>query len=133
MKASPRPRKAPAVPKATAPDPALVGATTTATASNTGSAGVPGNASAATPPARRNDGREAAETVKITVRVPAAIADRARGAYRLALATAIDPPSSFSAWVAGVIADAATAAEAAGGPLAPTPAGVLPTGRPTGR
>ncbi|SHJ13092.1 hypothetical protein SAMN05216246_11215 [Actinomyces denticolens] len=129
MKPSPRPRKTPVVPKAVGPDPALIGASTSVTSNtdNASNASVDGGAS--TP--RSTD--SAAPTVKITVRIDAGTAAKARTAYRLSLADTDTAPTSFSAWVAGVIADAVTAAEAAHGPLPPTEPGILPTGRPTGR
>jgi len=135
VKPSPRPRKTPVVPKAVGPDPALIGASSTSNPAN--HASVASSASArggdSVPPSSHGrDGGHSAPTVKITVRVPTSLADRARGAYRLSLAGP-EPPTSFSAWVAGAIADAVAAAEAAHGPLPPTPAGVLPTGRPSGR
>lgn len=61
------------------------------------------------------------------MRIDAATAAKARTAYRLSLSELEQTPSSFSAWVAGVIADAVATAEAAHGPLTPTPTGVLPT------
>ena len=125
MKPQPRTRKAPdldqlraaaATPvlKANGPDPAAP------VNSNTGKTGTAGNASGAV-------------TKKLTIRMDEDDLGRARSAWRLACANSGEYPS-FTAWVVEQINTATRDVEirlAGGHELTPTPAGVIPTGRPT--
>lgn len=118
MKPAPRPRRGtPTIPKASGPDPA---APTTAPAG-------PGDGAGA-PPAPRT-------RAKLTVTMDADDLGRARTAWRLACAQPGADYPSLTAWVARLITDATTDIENrlnGGRPLPPTPAGVIPTGRPAG-
>jgi len=125
VKPQPRTRKAPdldqlraaaatTVLKANGPDPAAP------VNSNTGKTGTAGNASGAV-------------TKKLTIRMDEDDLGRARSAWRLACANSGEYPS-FTAWVVEQINTATRDVEirlAGGHELAPTPAGVIPTGRPT--
>lgn len=116
MKPAPRPRRGtPTIPKASGPDPA---APTTA----------PAGPGAGAPPAART-------RAKLTVTMDADDLGRARTAWRLACAQPGADYPSLTAWVARLITDATTDIENrlnGGRPLPPTPAGVIPTGRPAG-
>lgn len=116
MKPAPRPRRGtPTIPKASGPDPA---APTTA----------PAGPGAGAPPAPRT-------RAKLTVTMDADDLGRARTAWRLACAQPGADYPSLTAWVARLIVDATTDIENrlnGGRPLPPTPAGVIPTGRPVG-
>lgn len=85
----------------------------------------PGNAS-------RSDRYRASK--KLTVRIPEELADRARSAWRLESAEPGSPYPTFSGWIVTLIEDAVIDAENRwndGQPFPPTPAGTIPTGRPT--
>lgn len=116
MKPAPRPRRGtPTIPKASGPDPA---APTTA----------PAGPGAGAPPAART-------RAKLTVTMDADDLGRARTAWRLACAQPGADYPSLTAWVARLIVDATADIENClndGRPLPPTPAGVIPTGRPVG-
>lgn len=117
----------PRIPKAVEVDPAAP-ATLASVSSNTSDTSVASNAGNA-----RKDGVSGVipgEITKITIRVPADIAGRARTAWRISLA-GNDACPSFSAWVARAIEKAVIDAEqqlTGGKPLDVTGPGLIPTG-----
>ncbi|SPT55032.1 Uncharacterised protein [Actinomyces bovis] len=111
MKPKPKPRKAITVPKATGPDPAELPAATNA--SKTSNAGQ-------------------GEMRRLTVRISADDLGRARSAWRLVCARGAGDYPAFGAWVVAALNSATAEVEESlngGESLAPTPAGVIPTGR----
>lgn len=125
MKPTPRPRRT--VPKATGPDPAAPRTTSpeavvdnarnTIKARNTGNTRKAGNA-----------GR--ADKVKVSLYLPRDLVEEARTAWISEWSP--DGCPNFSAWVARAVeAELRRARGDAGHPLEPTPAGRIPTGRPT--
>ena len=122
----PQPRRKVSIPKATGPDPAALTAGQAANASNIGNRGNAGNDGGA-------DGAEAPLLKKITVRIPAELAGRARSVWRLESAQPDTPYRSYSELIADWIEDGVTEAEQrlnGGRPLTPTPPGQIPRGRP---
>ena len=124
MKPQPR-RRAVSIPKATGPDPAAL---TAGQAANANIASNVGNSSNA-----GNDGVNAPVLKKITVRIPAELAGRARSVWRLESAQPETEFRSFSELIADWIEVGVTEAEQRlndGRPLTPTPAGQIPRGQP---
>lgn len=128
MKPQPR-RRAVSIPKATGPDPAALTAGQAANASiasNIGNSSNAGNDGGA-------DGADAPLLKKITVRVPAELAGRARSVWRLESAQPGTPFRAYHELIADWIEAGVTEAEQRlndGRPLPPTPAGQIPRGRP---
>lgn len=121
MKPQPR-RRAVSIPKATGPDPAALTVGQASIASNAGNAGNNGGA----------DGADAPILKKITVRIPAELAGRARSVWRLESAQPDTPFRSYNELIADWIEAGVTEAEQrlnGGQPLPPTPAGQIPRGR----
>ena len=125
MKPQPR-RRAVSIPKATGPDPAALtaGQATNATsiASNSSNAGNDGGSGGADAPVLK----------KITVRIPAELAGRARSVWRLESAQPDTPFRPYHELIADWIEAGVTEAEQRlnnGHPLPPTPAGQIPRGR----
>ena len=128
MKPQPR-RRAVSIPKAGGPDPAALTAgqaTNASIASNVGNSSNAGNDGGA-------DGAGAPVLKKITVRVPAELAGRARSVWRLESAQPDTPFRSYNELMTDFIEAGVTEAEErlnGGRPLPPTPAGQIPRGRP---
>ena len=124
MKPQPR-RRAVSIPKATGPDPAAL------TASKAGNVAIAGNVSNA----GNNGGADGADAPilkKITVRVPAELAGRARTVWRLESAQPGSLVRPYHELIADWIEAGVTEAEQRlndGRPLPPTPAGQIPRGR----
>jgi hypothetical protein len=121
VKPQPR-RRAVSIPKATGPDPAALTVGQASIASNAGNAGNNGGA----------DGADAPILKKITVRIPAELAGRARSVWRLESAQPDTPFRSYNELIADWIEAGVTEAEQrlnGGQPLPPTPAGQIPRGR----
>ena len=122
----PQPRRKVSIPKAGGPDPAALTAGQPANASiasNSSNAGNDGGA----------DGAGAPVLKKITVRVPAELAGRARSVWRLESAQPGTPFRAYHELIADWIEAGVTEAEQRlndGRPLPPTPAGQIPRGRP---
>ena len=124
MKPQPR-RRAVSIPKATGPDPAALTAGQAANASIASNIGNGGNAG--------NDGADALLLKKITVRIPAELAGRARAVWRLESAQPDTPFRAYHELIADWIEAGVTEAEQrlnGGRPLTPTPPGQIPRGRP---
>ena len=130
MKPQPR-RRAVSIPKATGPDPAaltagqVANASNASNASNVGNKGNAGNGGG-------DDGADAPVLKKITVRIPAELAGRARSVWRLESAQPDAPFRAYSELIADWIEAGVTEAEERlndGQPLPPTPAGQIPRGR----
>lgn len=125
MKPRPRPRTV-SVPKATGPDPAALNAANTGNAGNASNSANASNAGRAGNPAR-------ADTTKLTVRIPAELAGRARSVWRLESAQPDTPFRAYHELIADFIEAGVTEAEQRlnnGRRLPPTPAGQIPRGRP---
>lgn len=128
MKPQP-PRRKVSIPKATGPDPAALTAGQAAIASiasNVGNRDNAGNDGGA-------DGADAPVLKKITVRIPAELAGRARSVWRLESAQPDAPFRPYHELIADWIEAGVTEAEQrlnGGRPLTPTPAGQIPRGRP---
>ncbi|WP_454921409.1 hypothetical protein [Actinomyces naeslundii] len=127
MKPQPR-RRAVSIPKATGPDPAAL------------TAGQAANASIASNDGNRDNGgndsvagdTDASVLKKITVRIPAELAGRARSVWRLESAQPDTPFRAYHELIADWIEAGVTEAEErlnGGQPLPPTPAGQIPRGR----
>lgn len=119
MKPQPR-RRAISIPKAGGPDPAAL------------TAGQAANASIASNDGRADDA-DAPVLKKITVRIPAELAGRARSVWRLESAQPDAPFRTYSELIADWIEAGVAEAEQRlndGRPLTPTPAGQIPRGRP---
>ena len=119
------PRRKVSIPKATGPDPAALTAGQAAIASIASNVG---NSSKA-----GNDGADAPVLKKITVRVPAELAGRARSVWRLESAQPDTPFRAYHELIADWIEAGVTEAEQRlndGRPLPPTPPGQIPRGRP---
>ena len=123
------PRRKVSIPKATGPDPAALTAGQAANASNASNSANDGNAG--------NEGRassaDAPVLKKITVRIPAELAGRARSVWRLESAQPDTPFRAYHELIADWIEAGVTEAEQRlndGQPLTPTPAGQIPRGRP---
>ena len=124
MKPQPR-RRAVSIPKATGPDPAALTAGQAANASNAGNRDNAGNDSVA-------GDTDAPVLKKITVRIPAELAGRARSVWRLESAQPDTPFRAYHELIADWIEAGVTEAEErlnGGQPLPPTPAGQIPRGR----
>lgn len=124
MKPQPR-RRAVSIPKATGPDPAALTAGQAANASNDGNRDNAGNDSVA-------GDTDAPVLKKITVRIPAELAGRARSVWRLESAQPDTPFRAYHELIADWIEAGVTEAEErlnGGQPLPPTPAGQIPRGR----
>ena len=124
MKPQPRPRRTPNVPKAAGPDPAALTASSAAIAGNTSN-----NANAS----KNSKVGSATDTQKITIRIPAELAGRARSVWRLESADPDAPFRTYSELIADWIEAGVTEAEQRlndGRPLPPTPVGQIPRGRP---
>lgn len=124
MKPQPR-RRAVSIPKATGPDPAALTANKAGNAAIAGNVGNAGNNGGA-------DGADAPILKKITVRIPAELAGRARSVWRLESAQPDTPFRSYNELIADWIEAGVTEAEQrlnGGQPLPPTPAGQIPRGR----
>lgn len=127
MKPQPR-RRAVSIPKATGPDPAALTASQAANASNAGNAGKSSNSGND----GGGDGSDAPVLKKITVRVPAELAGRARTVWRLESVQPGSPIRPYRELIADWIEAGVTEAEQRlndGRPLPPTPAGQIPRGR----
>lgn len=77
--------------------------------------------------------RPAGQDTKVTIRMSADLAGRARSAWRLTCANPDSAYPSFSSWLASVIEDGVHSVEVqhnGGQFFTPTPAGEIPTGRP---
>ena len=125
MKPQPR-RRAVSIPKATGPDPAALTTGQAANASNASNSGNAGNNGGA-------GGTDAPVLKKITVRIPAELAGRARSVLRLESAQPYTPYRSYNELITDFIEAGVTEAEErlnGGHPLPPTPAGQIPRGRP---
>lgn len=125
MKPQPR-RRAVSIPKATGPDPAALTAGQAANASNASNSGNAGNDGGA-------HDADAPVLKKITVRIPAELAGRARSVWRLESADPDAPFRTYSELIADWIEAGVTEAEQRlndGRPLPPTPVGQIPRGRP---
>lgn len=127
----PQPRRKVSIPKATGPDPAALTAGQAAIAgfasiaSNDGKSSNSGNDGG-------GDGTEAPVLKKITVRVPAELAGRARTVWRLENAQPGSLVRPYHELIADWIEAGVTEAEQRlndGRPLPPTPAGQIPRGR----
>jgi hypothetical protein len=128
VKPQPR-RRAVSIPKATGPDPAALTAGQAANASIASNVGNSSNAG--------NDGgahdADAPVLKKVTIRIPAELAGRARSVWRLESAQPDAPFRTYSELIAEWIEAGVTEAEQRlnyGRPLTPTPAGQIPRGRP---
>ena len=124
MKPQPR-RRAVSIPKATGPDPAALTASQAANASNASNSGNAGNDGGA-------HDADAPVLKKITVRVPAELAGRARTVWRLENAQPGSLVRPYHKLIADWIEAGVTEAEQrlnGGRPLSPTPAGQIPRGR----
>ena len=128
MKPQPR-RRAISIPKAGGPDPAALTAGQAANASiasnigNSSNAGNDGGADDADVPVLK----------KVTIRIPAELAGRARTVWRLESAQPGIPFRPYREMIADWIEAGVTEAEQRlndGRPLIPTPAGQIPRGRP---
>ena len=130
MKPQPRPRRTPSVPKAVGPDPAALTASQAANASiasNSGNSGLAGRSSSGTGSA------DVPILKKVTIRIPAELAGRARSVWRLESAQPDAPFRTYNELIAEWIEAGVTEAEQRlndGRPLPPTPAGQIPRGRP---
>ena len=125
MKPQPRRREV-SIPKATGPDPAALTASKAGNAAIAGNVGNAGNNGGA-------GGADAPVLKKITIRVPAELAGRARSVWRLESAQPDAPFRTYSELIADWIEAGVTEAEQRlndGRPLTPTPAGQIPRGRP---
>lgn len=123
MKPQPR-RRAVSIPKATGPDPAALTASSAAIAGNTSN---DANAS------KNGKVGSATDTQKITIRIPAELAGRARSVWRLKNAQPGAPYVPYQELISGWIEAGVTEAEQhlnGGQPLPPTPPGQIPRGRP---
>ena len=129
MKPQPRPRRTPSVPKAVGPDPAALTAGQAANASIASNIGNSSNAG-------NDDGAHDADAPvlkKVTIRIPAELAGRARSVWRLESAQPDAPFRTYNELIADWIEAGVTEAEQRlndGRPLPPTPAGQIPRGRP---
>lgn len=124
MKPQPR-RRAVSIPKATGPDPAALTASQAANASNASNSGNAGNDGGA-------HDADAPVLKKITVRVPAELAGRARTVWRLENAQPGSLVRPYHKLIADWIEAGVTEAEQrlnGGRPLSPTPVGQIPRGR----
>ena len=124
MKPQPR-RRTVSIPKATGPDPAALTASQAANASNASNSGNAGNDGGA-------HDADAPVLKKITVRVPAELAGRARSVWRLENAQPGSLVRPYHKLIADWIEAGVTEAEQrlnGGRPLSPTPAGQIPRGR----
>lgn len=125
MKPQPRRREV-SIPKATGPAPAALTASKAGNAAIAGNVGNAGNNGGA-------GGADAPVLKKITIRVPAELAGRARSVWRLESAQPATPFRPYHEMIAEWIEAGVTEAEQRlnnGRPLAPTPAGQIPRGRP---
>ena len=125
MKPQPR-RRAISIPKAGGPDPAALTADQAANASNASNSSNAGNDGGA-------DDADAPVLKKVTIRIPAELAGRARSVWRLESAQPDAPFRTYSELIAEWIEAGVTEAEQRlndGRPLTPTPAGQIPRGRP---
>ena len=125
MKPQPR-RRAISIPKATGPDPAALTADQAANASNVGNSSNAGNDGGA-------HDADAPVLKKVTIRIPAELAGRARSVWRLESAQPDTPFRTYNELIADWIEAGVTEAEQRlnyGRPLTPTPAGQIPRGRP---
>ena len=120
------PRRKVSIPKATGPDPAAL------TAGQAANASITSNSSNAA-----NDGGDSSADApllkKITVRIPAELAGRARTVWRIESAQPGIPFRPYREMIAEWIEAGVTEAEQRlndGQPLTPTPAGQIPRGRP---
>lgn len=120
------PRRKVSIPKATGPDPAAL------TAGQAANASITSNSSNAA-----NDGGDSGADApllkKITVRIPAELAGRARTVWRIESAQPGIPFRPYREMIADWIEAGVTEAEQRlndGQPLTPTPAGQIPRGRP---
>ena len=120
----PRRRSTISVPKAAGPDPAALTASSAAIAGNTSN---DANAS------KNSKVGSATDTQKITIRIPADLAGRARSVWRLKNAQPGAPYVPYQELIASWIETGVEEAEQHlnhGQPLAPTPVGQIPRGRP---
>lgn len=127
MKPQPR-RRAVSIPKATGPDPAAL---TAGQAANASIASNDGNRDNADNDSVAGD-TDAPVLKKITVRIPAELAGRARSVWRLESAQPDTPFRAYHELIADWIEAGVTEAEErlnGGQPLPPTPAGQIPRGR----
>ena len=125
MKPRPR-RRAVSIPKAGGPDPAALTADQAANASNVGNSSNAGNDGGA-------HDADAPVLKKVTIRIPAELAGRARSVWRLESAQPDIPYRSYNELMTDFIEAGVTEAEErlkGGQPLPPTPAGQIPRGRP---
>lgn len=124
----PQPRRKVSIPKATGPDPAALTASQAANASNASNDGKSSNSGND----GGGDGTEAPVLKKITVRVPAELAGRARSVWRLENAQPGSLVRPYHKLIADWIEAGVTEAEQRlndGQALPPTPAGQIPRGR----
>ena len=127
MKPQPR-RRAVSIPKAGGPDPAALTASQAANASiasNVGNSSNAGNDGGA-------DDADVPVLKKVTIRIPAELAGRARSVWRLESAQPYTPYRSYNELMTDFIEAGVTEAEErlnGGQPLPPTPAGQIPRGR----
>ena len=125
MKPQPRPRRTPNVTKAVGPDPAALTASQTANASIASNDGKSSNGGG-------GDGTDAPVLKKITVRIPAQLAGRARSVWRLENAQPGSLVRPYHELIADWIEAGVTEVEQRlndGQALPPTPAGQIPRGR----
>ena len=125
MKPRPR-RRAVSIPKAGGPDPAALTADQAANASNVGNSSNAGNDGGA-------HDADAPVLKKVTIRIPAELAGRARSVWRLESAQPDTPFRTYNELIAEWIEAGVTEAEQRlndGRPLPPTPPGQIPRGRP---
>nr|WP_315502871.1 hypothetical protein [Actinomyces oris] len=120
----PRRRSTISVPKAAGPDPAALTASSAPIAGNTSN-----NANAS----KNGKVGSATDTQKITIRIPTELAGRARSVWRLKNAQPGSPYVPYQELIASWIEAGVEEAEQHlnhGQPLAPTPVGQIPRGRP---
>ncbi len=133
MRPQPRARKTVTIPKADGPDPALIGASGTSSASPASAASSPSDAGATSDTdSASGAGRSARAGTRprgqLSIWMDADALGRARTAWRAQNATVDRPYQTFGQWVAAIIEQAVTDAEKrlnAGQRFDPTPPGQI--------